>query len=350
MPDPSEAVRRNEFMIQPFVNISIIMKFNHLSYLLYFFLFFILTGLENDENGDYLNYHRQVIEAESSMGEERYGEALSRYKEVIGNHEFVFLRDYKIATQLALYLNEKQKVLHFLKEGITAGWELKEIKKNSFLAPILDYPEWKNIEKKYDSLRIIYLARIDQSTRDSVHSMFKKDQQKALGALFRIGNKAQENYGNKKFAPHSENQMAGLINILESQGYPGEKLIGNDYWMSTILGHHNSISEDYTKKDTLYQYIKPALEKALLSGEISPYEFAMIDDWKIAVMSNRTEAGYGFLNPPVQATLSVTNDLRQKIGLRAIELRNKLVDIEKKTGMDFYLPDWIQGKISIEQK
>ena len=326
------------------------MKFNHLTYLLLFFPFFTLTSVENNEIRDYLNYHRQVIEAECSIGEEKYREALSRYENVIGTHEFVFLRDYQVATQLALYLNEKQKVLHFLKEGITAGWELKEIKKNSFLTPVLDYSEWRNIEKEYDSLRIIYLSGIDQPIRDSIHLMFKKDQSKALGALFRIGDKAQERYAEKKFAPHSEIQMVKLIRILENKGYPGEKLIGNNFWMYTIISHHNSISQDYSKKDTLYQYVRPKLIQSIKTGQISPYEFAMIDDWQKAVVSNRTEAGYGFLNPPVQSTISITDDLRQKIGLRTIELRNKLVDIEKRTGMDFHLPDWVQGKIIVEQK
>lgn len=326
------------------------MKFNYLTFLYCIFPLFTLVFAANNENRDYLNYHKQVIEAESLIVQEKYREALGSYEKVFSTYEFVFLRDYQVATQLALYLNEKQKVLCFLKEGITAGWELKEIKKNSFLATVRDYSEWKYIEKEYDSLRIMYLSGIDLPTRDSVHTMFKKDQNKALGALFRIGNKAQEKYGTKKFAPHSENQMAGLINILESQGYPGERLIGNDYWMSTILGHHNSISEDYTKKDTLYQYIRPALEKALASGEMSPYEFAMIDDWKIAVVSNRKAIGYGFLNPPLIKNLSETNTLREKAGLRSVELRNKLVDIENETGMNFYLPDWVQGKIIVEQK
>ncbi|MGB5205351.1 MAG: hypothetical protein WBN63_14270 [Eudoraea sp.] len=326
------------------------MKFTYLTFFYFIFPLFTLTGVENDENRDYLNYHRQVIEAESLIAEEKYGEALSSYENLISSYEFVFLRDYQVATQLAFYLNERQKALRLLEEGITAGWELKELKNNKFLASLQDEPAWTALENNYDSLRSFYLNRIDPKLREKVHEMFKKDQKKALGALFRIGNKAQENYGNKKFAPHSENQMAGLINILQSQGYPGERLIGNDYWMSTILGHHNSISEDYTKKDTLYQSIRPALEKALASGEISPYEFAMIDDWKIAVVSNRTAIGYGFLNAPKEETLTETNLLRQKIGLRTIETRNKLVDIESSTGMNFYLPDWVQGKIIFEEK
>ena len=116
------------------------------------------------------------------------------------------------------------------------------------------------------------------------------------------------------------------------------------------MSHHNSITKEYVNKDTLYNYIKPELIKAIETGHISPYEFAMIDDWYIAVSSGRTQTGYGFLNPPIRSTLTETNKLRQSIGLRTIELRNNLEDIENKTGMKFYLPDWIDGKIIIEQK
>jgi hypothetical protein len=81
---------------------------------------------------------------------------------------------------------------------------------------------------------------------------------------------------------------------------------------------------------------------------MSSYEFALIDDWYIAVSSGHKAAGYGFLDPPAQSTLEETNRLRERIGLRSIELRNALVEMEKRTGMNFYLPDWVKGPIAIE--
>ena len=247
-------------------------------------------------------------------------------------------------------LIKKKKVFDFIKAGMAAGWELKNVKKNNYLAPLLEEPDWKIIEKSYPNLRNEHVSRIDQATRVKVQEMFKKDQRKALGALLKIGDKAQERYGINKFAPHSEIQIAKLIKILESDGYPGEKLIDNDFWMSTIISHHNSISREYVIKDTLYNNIKPMLLQAIEQGQMSPFEYAMIDDWQKAVSSDRTEPGYGFLNPPDHSTLDKTNQLRQKIGMRTIGTRNELVDVEKKTGMNFYLPDWIEGKIKIEQK
>jgi len=308
----------------------------------------ILTGSQANKSLDYLEYHKKIIEAEKLLSEGEFGDALIIYEQVFKLYDFVFLRDYKVASQLALYLDDKSKACGYIKKGIAAGWEIKAIRKNQFLKPLYNDPEWRTIEQFYNNLRSQYKTRIDSDLREKVRHMFKKDQKKAMGALFRIGNKAKERYGTKKFAPHSENQMFDLIEILNKDGYPGEKIIGNDFWMSTIISHHNSISLEYAWKDTLYNFIKPKLIRAIENGEMSPYEYASIDDWQKAVVSERTIPGYGFLISPKDSTLLETNQLRQKIALRSIELRNKLVDVERQTGLDLYLPNWIKGKINIE--
>lgn len=315
------------------------MNYSRITFSFFLIFFSALSGLKANENPDYLNYHTQITEAEGLIGDEKFSEAVTIYEEVFNLYDFVFLRDYLVAAQLLFYLNEEQKAFSYIKECIAAGLELKGLKKNKFLRQFQDDPEWKTIEKEYDSLRLLYLNRIDLPTRDSVHSMFKKDQGKAIGALFKIGDKAQERYATKKFAPHSETQMVKLIKILKNKGYPGEKLIGNDLWMSIIISHHNSISQDYSKNDTIYKFVRPKLIQAIKWGQMSPYEFALIDDWQKAVISGRLETGYSILRPPDQSTKAQTNDLRQKIGLRTIALRNKLVAVEKSTGMNFYLPD-----------
>ncbi|WP_146140098.1 hypothetical protein [Cecembia rubra] len=323
------------------------------TFILTYLILLLSTNLKSaqiDETKDYLQYHKQIIEAEKLIGEENFKAALSQYENVFDTYEFVFLRDYQVAAQLALFLNDKQKALHYVKEGISAGWELKAIKKNKYLSQLNNEPEWKSIVNDYDSLRKVHNESLNQPIRNKAKKMFSKDQRKAFGALLKIGDKAQQKYAERKFAPHSERQVFELIEILESAGYPGEKLIGNRYWISTILSHHNSISTEYVKKDTLYTFLKPRLFEALRNGQMSPYEYATIDDWHRTVVSDRKEPGYGFLIAPTKTSLSVTNELRQIIGLRPIEVRNKLVDVEQRTGMNFYLPGnpWVRGNIEIK--
>ncbi|QHT69866.1 hypothetical protein GXP67_26070 [Rhodocytophaga rosea] len=277
---------------------------------------------------DYTTYHQQVIKAENLIADKKHTDALLMYENIFSSYDFVFVKDYQVATQLALLVNDVQKATHYLKKGMAAGWSIKSIKQNKFLAKLRKEPVWKSIRKEYPSLRKQYENGFDQQVRKQVKKMFARDQWKALGALFTFTPKKQDRYAERRFAPHSERQMAEFTRILQKKGYPGEKFIGNNYWMATIMSHHNSISTAYVQKDTLYQFLKPALLIAISEGKMSPWEFAMIDDWYLAVKSNRTETGYGYMNSPARAELSQVNELRNKIGLNSVETRNSLIDIE----------------------
>lgn len=309
---------------------------------------FILTGNQIIAQVDYLDYHSKTMIAEEHISREEYDQALATYQKLFTSYDFIFLRDLKIAAQLALQVNDTSYAFDLISEGVTNGWHRKALKKNSFIKPLQKHQSWKDLEQNYEQLYSLYEQRIDQDLRDQVQAMFKKDQKKAMGALLRVGNKAQEKYGTEKFGPHSENQMKELIGILQRNGYPGEKLIGNNYWMSTIISHHNSVSRDYVTQDTIYASIRPELVRAIQKGEMSPYEFALIEDWRKAVIKDDSQAGYGYLTQVKKASLQETNALRQSIGLRSVALRNQLIAIEQKTGMNLYLPDWVDGEITIE--
>ena len=302
------------------------------------------------QGSDYIEYHQRVLQAEEQIALENYSRAIELYEELFEQFEFVFLRDYQRATQLALHLGNHQLTEALLRQAISSGWSEKSIKKNKFLSSFRQTSHWKAINKDYALLREQYENRIDADLRQQVKKMFSRDQKKALGALFKFGSKGQDRYAEKKFAPHSKDQMTEFQEILNSDGYPGERLIGNDYWMSTILSHHNSISQDHAMNDTIYPGLKPYLMRSLKNGQVSPFELALIDEWYIAVKSGRTSpGGYGILDPPTEKTLERFNEMRKVIMMRPIQLRNQLVEIERKTGMDFYLEGtpWIDGKIEI---
>ena len=298
---------------------------------------------------DYSAYHIRIMEAEKMIASENFKEALKGYRSILADYSFVFQRDCKIAAQLALFLNEEDLSFEFLQRGVLSGWELKQIKKTDFLKKLQKRSEWSAFEKDYPQLHEDYESSLDMVLRSEVKAMYSKDQKKALGALFRVGSKSQDKYAEKKFAPHSEQQMQEFKEILSDSGYPGEKLIGNDYWASTILSHHNSISQDYNKKDTLYPELKPLLTEALERGEVSPYELALIDEWFRSTLGQGSYVGYGILHPPSKSNLEETNTLRAALFFRSVETRNALIDIQEKTGIDFYLPGegWIDGKIEV---
>ncbi len=291
------------------------------------------------------------MNAEKLIGSENFHGALKVYNIVFSDFDFVFLRDCKIATQLALFLNNNELSFELLRRGASAGWDMKDIRKTRSLKKLQELPEWQDFENEYPVLYADYESSVNQELRSRVRKMFSKDQKKALGALFRIGSNSQDKYAEKKFAPQSEQQLRELIQIMSEFGYPGEKLVGNDYWASTILSHHNSISQAYARKDTIYPFMKPQLTKALERGEVSPFELALIDEWHKSTLAQGPYVGYGILNPPSQSNLENVNELRDDLHLRTVETRNALIDVQDKTQMDFYLPGkgWIDGKIEVTQ-
>lgn len=296
---------------------------------------------------DYSEYHKAILDVEKSIIEENYGKALEEIKTISKSYEFVFLRDYKIATQLAIHIRDFKTATKYLKLGIFNGWTLKEIKKDKSMEPFTSRNEWNAIKDEYDALRSEYDQRIDQELREVVQEMYKKDQRFAFKYLFKIGQKAKERYGNRKGVPHTQQQIAKLNGILESKGYPGEKLIGNSQWMTTILAHHNSVSKKFVVNDTLYPSLRLKLLEAISKGEMNPYDFAISEDWNIAIKSDRQDTGYGYLDLPSKGEISRCNELRHNLNIRSIETRNGLVDIQEKTGMNFYLAGepWVDGKI-----
>ena len=312
---------------------------------------FLLISTKSKAQENYLNYHSKVIECEQLIVEENYTSAIDIFDSLFEQYDFLFLRDIKVATELSAYKNDYRSGLKFTRLGIKAGWTLKSINKNEKVQSLKEYPEWSNIVSEYDSLHKIYLSKLNFRLEEQVHEMFKNDQKKAFGAFIRIGEKSKRKYSEKKFAPHSKRQLEKMEQILNEYGYPGEQLIGNNFWGSVILSHHNSISVDYNSKDTLYAQLRPKLLNSLKKGEISPYELAQIEDWLIAGLNNHELTSYGFLGRiPNNSELNKVNRNRSEIGLRSIELRNNLIDIEKSTGLNLYLPKgWQKGKINSYQ-
>ncbi len=320
--------------------------------LTFIFIVHLLFSTKSKAQENYLNYHSKVIECEQLIIERKYSTAINLFDSLFKQFDFLFLRDIKVATELSAFEKDYKSGLKFTRLGIKAGWTLESINKNDNLRSLKEQREWYKIMSAYDSLHQIYLSRLNFQVKEQVHEMFKKDQKKAFGALLRIGQKAKRRYSEKKFAPHSEHQLRELEQILNEYGYPGERLIGNSLWGSVILSHHNSISVNYNSKDTIYAQLKPKLLNALKKGEISPYELAQIEDWRIAALNNHELTSYGFLGTiPDKIILESVNNNRAKIGLRSIDLRNNLIDVENETGINLYLPKgWQKGKIKIEEK
>ena len=166
-----------------------------------FFLPIFFCFLYAQKATDYSDYHKAILSVEELIIEENFREALDQMEELSNSYEFVFLRDCKIATQLAVHIQDFENAFKYLKLGISVGWSLKEIKKNKFMNPLTSRKEWDGVVIDYEVLRSEYNKNIDAVLRGEVREMYKKDQKYAYKYLFKIGQKAKESYGNKKGVP-----------------------------------------------------------------------------------------------------------------------------------------------------
>ena len=226
---------------------------------------------------------------------------------------------------------------------------MKYIKRNKYLSRLRDYKEWKSIKEEYNTLHNQFEDGLNLELREEMHGMYKKDQWKAFQGLFTFSSKAQDRFAEKRFAPDSEKRIMRIIEIVDNHGCPGEALVGNSLWLWGMLSHHNSISQKYTNQDTLYPNLRPKLLEGIQSGKMSPYDFAIIDEWHILVKSQRKEIAYGYVHELSPDDLAAANELRRKIGIRSIETRNGLADVQNKIGMNFYLEGrpWQKGRITV---
>ena len=301
---------------------------------------------------DYADYHKEVIRCEELISENKISQAREVLKTLFSEFDFVFLREYQVATELSVYDGDHDSAFELLRSGILHGWTIKQMKKSKNLRPLRKDARWDRLAADYDSLRDIYMSQLNLPLRKEAHKMLKKDQKIALRAFLKISEKKRIKFALKKFKPYSEGVLIRLNKMLNEYGYPGEKLIGNSWWTSVNLSHHNSFDREYTLNDTLYLNLRPQLYRALERGQLHPKEFAIIEDWRNAAIHQHQSSLFGFLGKiPDESTLMAVNQNREKLGVRSIELRNKLLDIEKETGLNLYIPKgWQKGKITVANK
>lgn len=288
---------------------------------------------------DYVPYYRAVTQADSLLSEQAFKEALATYQTMFRAYPSGFLRDYKISTQLAFHLGQTDSAYALLRTGIRHGWTMRDLKKMPFYPAIRHQSAWKQTKARYVALREEHLKTLRSDVRGQVRRMFRKDQRMALRALLHFTARSQNRYAERKFAPHSVQQLRQLAEIINAHGYPGEKMIGNPYWASVILSHHNSISSAYQQRDTLYPSMRPRLLKAVAAGQLSPPEFARMDDWYVVIKNGPSDKGYGYISPvQTDAERQRADSLRAQVALSGVEAVKKLKEVQKSTGLNFYLP------------
>ena len=284
---------------------------------------------------DYDAYQGVCREIENTLLRQDWEEALEGYRQLRRDYDFLFGKDLKIALQLAYRTGDSVSFQRFSQETFARGWKWKRAKKELKMNP--DFASGMGRELKSFARKAEPPAFPYPEMREQVKRLFVQDQWQALGALFTFSSEKQDRYAERKIAPKARERVEEISEIIKQVGYPGEMLVGNSIWTSTILSHYNSISEKFVKEDTLYPVLRNSLRKELGLGRISPFEFAMIDNWYQSVGSGREIESYGILEGEVsEDSISTVDANRLAVGLPGIYNYNRLLELQSKSGIRLF--------------
>ncbi|QNF34403.1 hypothetical protein HUW51_17355 [Adhaeribacter swui] len=224
---------------------------------------------------NYLAYHQQITQAEEHLVARQFPESLKIYLQLTATYPHVFLRDLKVATQLAAYTKDTANLYFFLEKAMLKGWTSKQILKRKTLQPFKSNDQFKKLLAREDQFQKAFENNINLTLRTEIKQMLAADQKRALRVALTPGIKWRERYTKQKFVPHNRAQVRRINQIMDQVGYPGEKIIGDHSWATVLISHN--------EHDSIYQQLQPKLYAALERGEISAIELAIVESWRRVV-------------------------------------------------------------------
>ncbi|MCH2231365.1 MAG: hypothetical protein MK105_13570 [Crocinitomicaceae bacterium] len=282
----------------------------------------------------YVDYHSEIRKAEEFILDSNYSSAIERYNETFSKYEFIFLQHAVTATQVAMEAKDTSAAEVFCYRAIKQGLKFEMIYSDPILSQLTLTKNWSNIEEGYDSLRLIYLSKIDTSLRKKINSLYRLDR--------KYRDKHETHPWNfiwrpfiwmkwKKVTKHIvENELKPII---ESKGYPGEKLIGVDekhmfhnkskdsygsFFVTTILMHYYSVPRPEDLNEPMLKEIE--------LGNLLPEHFATFMDYQAEFGKSKYYNGSYYnqwhKNSDPEAVEEI-NAVRSAIGLEDLETLKK---------------------------
>jgi len=302
----------------------------------------LIPILCSGQTKNYLDYHNEIIKAEEYIVARQFSESLKIYRNLTDTYEHVFLRDIKVAAQLSAYINDTDNLFYFLEKGMRKGCTAKEIMKKETLTKFKADNRWERLKASQDRFKKEFENSINLELRKEIKKMLAEDQKRAIRVALTPVKKWRERYTNQKFVPNNRAQVRRINQIIDQVGYPGEKIIGGESWATVMISHN--------EHDTIYNELRPKLYSAFGRGEISAIELAIIESWRSVVNTGWKDKSFVIWEQEIDKNEALHADsLRSSIGLRSIELNNKLIDTEKELKMKFYLSPSHGGRIIVKQ-
>jgi hypothetical protein len=215
------------------------------------------------------------------------------------------------------------------------------IRNNEITKSSLNYSNTTNTLSSYDSLHNVYLNSIDTSLRKQIDCLIEIDQAytKKVNDGFIL---TRGTYHGIRWMRNNKKQVEILKKIIETKGYPGEKIIGlplpmNDSILSINRFYRNGpwLRETHAYIMFIHYYSnrRPDINNMLIDqineGNLLPYQFGSFNDF-LAKWGKRkyNNAYYNVWHKDPNADKeNEINNRRYRIGLNTIKQQDILETI-----------------------
>lgn len=277
--------------------------------ILAFYITILLIGIQKTSAQDYQNYYETINKAEIESLDGNFKKSDSLFQIAFKLAKKPFKEDFLLAAINSEKLNNYQKTFSYLKKGIENGLTLKRIKKQ--LTRFKKSKEWKEVKTEYRSLRKNHLKTLNLPLREEIKEMVKDDQRVNKNRLA----------GPRKLKEINKVNFEKLLRIIKTNNdkWPGFSIIGEitPKGKYDVTGNIALMLLHFNKNQI--EKLKPYMIKAVLNGEMYPYHFARIIDYK-NIFDCQTYGTYlsGGMVVGI-CDCEKANDERKKIGFESIE-------------------------------
>jgi len=184
----------------------------------------VLFCCQSVQAQDYFAYQRICNRADDDIQANKLQSAAQRYDSLYSNYQFIYGFHCFKALQVASKLQDETRISKWLTKCITQGIPLWMVRANDITNPVLGYNYTQSIIQSYDSLHRIHLSNIDTVLSKRMWAMILKDQRRTEKVnngffLFKVVYYPRWLHNNRK-------ELDALVKIMDTIGYPGEKLCG----------------------------------------------------------------------------------------------------------------------------
>lgn len=281
---------------------------------------------------DYFAYQHICNRADDDIQSGNLHSAAMRYDSLYNSYKFIYGFHCFKALQVASKLQNEAHTSKWLTKCITQGIPLWMVRANDITNPIFTYNYTQPILQSYDSLHRVHLSNIDTILANRMWAIILKDQRRTNKVnngffLFKVVYYPRWLHNNKK-------GLEALIKIMDTVGYPGEKLCGFRPDLVDSATAYNSFKKRgptsirHTSGQTMLMHaysnprrdIQDKLLKNVANGNMPAYQYAIVVDF----MAEYGRQKYGtykryyewFSKSNMREDTAVLDARRQAIGLK----------------------------------